>query len=153
VLYGQQVSKVAALRTADVSCTGDVTRLRLGTDWLDVPEPVATLLRHHLRNRGNMTTATNPASAWLFPGQLAGEHRSYRRIVCVLHQLGIPARASRQAAWRQLVHEAPPAILADALGVSRTQPCATPSLPGPTGLPTPAAAAPSRQPRIRSVTN
>jgi len=118
VLYGQQVSKVAALRTADVSCTGDVTRLRLGTDWLDVPEPVATLLRHHLRNRGNMTTATNPASPWLFPGQLAGEHRSYRRIVRVLHQLGIPARGSRHAAWHQLVHEAPPAILADALGVS-----------------------------------
>jgi len=118
VLYGQPVSKVAALRTTDVSCTGDVTRLRPGTDWLDVPEPLATLLRHHLRNRGNMTTAANPASPWLFPGQLAGEHRSYRRIVRVLHQLGIPARASRLAAWHQLVHEAPPAVLADALGVS-----------------------------------
>ena len=117
VLYGQQVSKVAALRTTDVSCTGDVTRLKLGTDWLDVPEPVATLLRHHLRNRGNMTTAANPASPWLFPGQLAGEHRSYRRLVRVLHQLGIRARASRLAAWRELARQAPPAVLADALGV------------------------------------
>lgn len=45
-----------------------------------------------------MTTAANPASPWLFPGQLAGEHRSYRRLVRVLHQLGIPARASRLAA-------------------------------------------------------
>jgi hypothetical protein len=118
VLYGQQVSTIASLRTADVSCTGTAIRLRLGADWLDVPEPVATLLRHHLRNRGNMTTATNPTSPWLFPGQLAGEHRSYRRIVRVLHQLGIPARASRLAAWRQLVHQAPPAVLADALGVT-----------------------------------
>jgi hypothetical protein len=36
----------------------------------------------------------------------------------VLDQLGIPARASRLAAWRELARQAPPAILADALGVS-----------------------------------
>jgi hypothetical protein len=65
-----------------------------------------------------MITAANPASSWLFPGQLADEHRSYRRLVRVLRQLGIPARASRLAAWRELVRQAPPAVLADALGVS-----------------------------------
>src|SRR2546421_5276053 len=96
----------------------DATRLKLGADWLDVPEPVAALLRQHLGDRGNMSTAANPASPWLFPGQLAGDHRSYRRLVRVLHQLGIPARASRLAAWRELVRQAPPAVLADALGVS-----------------------------------
>lgn len=117
-LYGQQASKIAALRTTDTSCADGAARLKLGADWLDVPEPVASLLRQHLRNRGNMTTAANPASSWLFPGQLAGEHRSYRRLVRVLRQLGIPARASRLAAWRELVREAPPAVLADALGVS-----------------------------------
>ena len=123
MLYGQQVSTIAALRTTDASCADGATRLKLGADWLDVPEPVATLLRQHLRNRSNMTTAANPASSWLFPGQLAGEHPSYRRLVRVLHQLGIPARASRLAAWRELSCEvsprqAPPTDLADALGVS-----------------------------------
>jgi len=118
VLYGQQPSKIAALRTADTCCADGATRLRLGADWLDVPEPVGTLLRHHLRDRGNMATAANPASPWLFPGQLAGEHRSYRRLVCVLHKVGIPARASRLAAWRELIRQAPPAVLAGALGVS-----------------------------------
>ena len=117
-LYGQQPSKITALRTDDTSCGDGATRLRLGADWLDLPEPVATLLRNHLRNRSNMATAANPASPWLFPGQLASEHRSYRRLVRVLHQLGIPARASRLAAWRELVRQAPPAVLADALGVS-----------------------------------
>ena len=117
-LYGQQVGRIAALRTTGTSCAAGATRLKLGADWLDVPEPVATLPREHLRNRGNMTTAANPASPWLFPGQLAGEHRSYRRLVRVLHQLGIPVRASRLAAWRELARNAPPAILADALGVS-----------------------------------
>ena len=117
-LYGQQPSTITTLRTTDISCAGDATRLKLGADWLDVPEPVAALLRQHLRNRGNMATAANPASPWLFPGQLAGEHRSYRRLVRVLDQLGIPARASRLAAWRELAWQAPPAVLADALGVS-----------------------------------
>jgi hypothetical protein len=117
-LYGQQASKIAALRTTELSCSGGEARLKLGADWLDVPEPVAALLREHLRDRSSMTTAANPASSWLFLGQLAGEHRSYRRLVRVLHQLGIPARASRLAAWRELVREAPPAVLADALGVS-----------------------------------
>jgi hypothetical protein len=118
VLYGQQASRIAPLRVSEVSSTDAAIRLKLGIDWLDVPEPVATLLRHHLRNRSNMTTAANPASPWLFPGQLADEHRSYHRLVRVLHQLGIPARASRLAAWHQLVRQAPPAVLADALGVS-----------------------------------
>jgi hypothetical protein len=117
-LYGQQASRIAALRITEVSCTDAAIRLKLVADWLDVPEPVATLLRHHLHNRSNMTTAANPASPWLFPGQLADEHRSYRRLIVILNQLGIPARASRLAAWHQLVRQAPPAVLADALGVS-----------------------------------
>src|SRR5262249_22268964 len=53
-----------------------------------------------------------------FPGQLAGEQRSYRRLIVSLSRLGIPARASRLAAWHQLVRQAPPAVLADTLGVS-----------------------------------
>jgi len=118
VLYGQQASRIAALRTSEVSCADAATWLKLGADWLDVPEPVATLLRHHLRDRSNMTTAANPASPWLFPGQLAGEHRSYRRLIVILSRLGIPARASRLATWHQLVRQAPPAVLANALGVS-----------------------------------
>lgn len=118
VLYGQHVSRIAALRTTDVSCGDGATRLKLGRDWLDVPEPVATLVQQHLHTHHNMTTATNPSSPWLFPGQLAGTHRSYNRLVCVLRQLGIPARASRLAAWRDLAQHAPPAVLADALGVS-----------------------------------
>ncbi len=36
----------------------------------------------------------------------------------MLHQLGIPVRASRLAAWRKPARQAPPAVLADALGVS-----------------------------------
>jgi len=138
-LYGQQVSKIAALRTAEVSCAAGATRLKLGADWLDVPEPVATLLRQHLGNRTNMTTAANPASSWLFPGQLGGDHRSYRRLVRVLHQLGIP---ERRAVW-------PPGASSSAThhpqssptrwASHRAQRCATRSSAAPTGPPTPLA--------------
>jgi len=45
VLYGQQPSRIAALRVTDTSYADGTTRLKLGADWLDVPEPVAALLR------------------------------------------------------------------------------------------------------------
>jgi len=35
-----------------------------------------------------------------------------------LRKLGAPALASRTATWRQLVKDAPPAVLAEALGIS-----------------------------------
>jgi hypothetical protein len=82
-------------------------------------EPVAALLRQDLRDRSNMTTAGPPRPRHGgFPGSSPAEHRSYRRLVRVLHQLGIPARASQLAAWRELVREEPPAVLADTLGIS-----------------------------------
>ena len=59
-LYGQQASRIAALRSTDTSCADGATRIKFGTDWLDVPEPIATLLRQHLDNRRNMTTADQP---------------------------------------------------------------------------------------------
>jgi hypothetical protein len=39
VLYGQQASRIAALRISEVSCTDAAIQVKLGADWLDVPEP------------------------------------------------------------------------------------------------------------------
>jgi hypothetical protein len=33
VLYGQQASRIAALRISEVSCTDAAARLKLGADW------------------------------------------------------------------------------------------------------------------------
>lgn len=46
------------------------------------------------------------------------EAADYRRLIVILNQLGIPARASRLAAWHQLVRQTPLAVLAGVLGVS-----------------------------------
>ena len=139
-LYGQQVSTVAVLRTTDTSCAAGATRLKLGADWLDVPEPVATVLRQHLRHRANMTTAANPASSWLFPGQLAGEHRSYRRLVRVLGRTRHPRPG--EPGW-------PPGASSPGKHHPRSSPtrwasrralrCAMRSSAAPTGPPTPPA--------------
>jgi hypothetical protein len=123
-------------RTAE-GCADDATRLSLGADWLDVPEPVAALLRQHLRNRSNMTTAANPASPWLFPGQLAGEHRSYRRLVHVLDQHGIPARRAGGPRGANSPGKHRPPSSPTRWASRRAQRCATRSLPAPTGPPTP----------------
>jgi hypothetical protein len=136
-LYGQQASKIAALRATEVSCADEVTRLKLGADWLDVPEPVATVLRQHLRNRSNTATAANPASSWLFPGQLAGEHRSYRRLVQVLHQYGIPARPADWLPGANSSAKHHPQFSPMRWGSRRAQRCATRSSPVPIGPPTP----------------
>lgn len=117
-LYGQQVDSILALRTDDVRLGTDAVRIRLGKDWIDVAEPVADLLRRHLDNRRNMNTAANRTSTWLFPGQIAGEHRNPNGLRTALRERGIPTRASRLTAWRQLVRNSPPAILADALNIS-----------------------------------
>jgi hypothetical protein len=40
-LYGQQPSSIAALGTTDTCCVDGAARVKLGADWLDVPESVA----------------------------------------------------------------------------------------------------------------
>jgi hypothetical protein len=140
VLYGQQASRIAALRISEVSCTDEATRLKLGADWLDVPEPVATLLRHYLRNRSNMTTAANPVSPWLFPGSspaniaaTAGSSSSLTSWASRPGRAGWPHGTSSSAR-----HHPPssPTFWAS----PPAQPPATRFSQAPTGPPTPAAA-------------
>jgi hypothetical protein len=136
-LYGQQVSRIAALRTTDTSCAAGATRLKLGADWLDVPGPVATLLREHLRNRSNMTTAANPASSWLFPGSspaniaaTAGSSACFTNWASLPGRAGWPPGASSSATHHP---RSSPARSAS----HRAQRCATRSSAAPTGPPTP----------------
>jgi hypothetical protein len=45
------------------------TTLRLvDDDWIELPEPIATLLRNHLEDGWNTRTAANAGTNWLFPG-------------------------------------------------------------------------------------
>jgi len=63
-----------------------------------------------------MDSATNSGSHWLFPGKRAGQPLHPRTLLPLIHELGIPAQATRVTALRQLVLQAPASVIADALG-------------------------------------
>ncbi|MFC0438038.1 hypothetical protein [Kutzneria buriramensis] len=116
-LFGQPIHRITELRVDRVQDAGSGVRIQLGRHWIDVRDPLATLLRAHLATRLDRGTAAHPTSPWLFPGLLPGEHRSSRQVGDVLRAAGVPVRAVRNATWQQLAREAPPQVLADALGI------------------------------------
>ena len=119
LLYGQPVTRVVRLRIEDVLIDGDRTAVRFSADHVDVPEPAATLLRALIDDpRHRRNTAANQDSPWLFPGQMPGRPMHAVRAGQAIGAHGIPPRAALTATWQQLVRQAPPSVLARALGIS-----------------------------------
>jgi hypothetical protein len=118
LLFGQPAQCIAELRIDQVDVADDQVRLLLARDWLHVPEPFASLLREYLGRRRNMATPANTSARWLFPGGMPGRPVTAASIVLALRTAGIPVRAARNGTWQQLVREAPPSVLAEALGIS-----------------------------------
>ncbi len=116
LLYAQPASRIVRLTIDDVLRDGDQILIRLGEPPSPVPEALAGILLQLVTNRQNTTSATNPSSRWLFPGKRAGQPLHPRTLLPLIHQLGIPAQATRVAALRQLVLQAPAPVIADALG-------------------------------------
>lgn len=116
LLYAQPVARLARLSLFDITVTEHSVLLRLGDPPTPVPEPFATLLLDYVEHRTNMSTATNPDSYWLFPGQRAGEPLTPGALLLGLRKLGAPTTQARTAAFRQLVLQAPAPVVAKALG-------------------------------------
>jgi hypothetical protein len=117
LLYAQPVTRLSQLTLDDI-ITGDdgQVSIRLGSPPTPVPEPFAAMLTELAANRANMKTAVNPGCQWLFPGQRAGLPLMPLRLRRQLHELGIPVTQARTASFRQLVLQAPPPVVARALG-------------------------------------
>lgn len=119
LLSGQSLSRIVSLTRDHVDVSGPATRLLLADDdWIDLPEPIATLLRSYLVGGWNTRTAANAGTKWLFPGGMPGQHLHIHRASDALRTAGIPVLAARNSTWLQLVREAPPAVLARTLGIS-----------------------------------
>ncbi len=116
LLYAQPVSRIVRLTVDDVLRDGEQVLLRLGDPPSPVPEPFAELLGRLVDNRQNMNSAANPTSRWLFPGRRAGQPLSPATLGPLICELGIPTQATRVAALRQLVLQAPAPVVAQALG-------------------------------------
>lgn len=115
LLLAQPVTRICALRLADIHSVNSEVRVQLGDDPVALPEPIAALLTALISGRSNMATAANPTSPWLFPGQAPGQHLRPEQLSHRLVRLGVTT-AGRQAAMRQLVADVPAPLLAKAIG-------------------------------------
>lgn len=118
LLYGQSLSRIVSLQLDDVHDQDDKITIRLAADWVEVPSPVAEIVRRHIAHRPGLNTAANQRSPLLFPGKMPGRPLHVYSVANMLRSHGIPALAARSGTWLQLVRETPPAILSEALGVT-----------------------------------
>ena len=117
--YGQQLSRIAAMRAEQVhrQRDPDAVSLRFGAHDIIVSEPLSGLLTELVEvgrrsHRGVGSPATSP---WLFPGHLPGRPITASRLGERLRLLGIRALPARRATLVQLAAEVPAAVLAELL--------------------------------------
>lgn len=118
LLYAQPAWRIVSLTVADVQIDDGQVLLRLGDPPVPVPPPFDQVLGDYLVSRPNTTTATNPASQWLFPGRRADQHLHPGSLRLRMRMLGVPVLNGRTAAIRHLLQEAPAAVVARMLGYS-----------------------------------
>jgi integrase len=116
LLYAQPLARIQHLRVDDITFDGTGQMLvRLGDPPAPVPAPFDTLITDYLTARTNVMTATNPDSPWLFPGRRAGQPLQINSMRLRLTNLGIPNLPARSRAIRELLRQAPPAVVAGML--------------------------------------
>lgn len=119
LLFGATPRQLTGLTLADITDTADQTWLRVGSDPLPLPDPVAELLHGLAADPRYRRNTTNHDSRWLFPGTRPGRPIHPNTLAAALQRAGIPAQSTRAGTWLDLVRSAPAPLLADALGVSR----------------------------------
>jgi integrase len=116
LLYGQQLSRIAAMTTRQVTNRDGTVFVRFGAYDAPVPGPLAVILTELIRTGRSHTGTGSPASTpWLFPGGLPGRPITPGRLGQRLRNLGIYAMAGRRAALTDLAGRMPAAVLADLL--------------------------------------
>ena len=121
LLYGQNVTRIAALTTSQVTRRDGSVHIRLGKHDIPVPPALGTILDTLITDgKPHTGTGTPPAGKWLLPGLLPGQPITAERLSARLNAIGIPVRAARRAALTGLAAQVPAAVLADALGISPT---------------------------------
>jgi hypothetical protein len=116
LLYGQQLSRIAAMTTSQITSRDGTTFVRFGQHDVPVPEPLGAILTELARTGRSHTGTGSPATTpWLFPGGLPGRPITASRLGQRLNILGIYAMAGRRAALTDLAAQLPAAVLADLL--------------------------------------
>lgn len=117
LLYAQRATTISLLTLDHLHDDGEQVRIRLGSEPIVLPEPLAGLARHvAATRRGHAVIGGHRTSLWLFPGGQPGRPISGFRMNERLNQLGIHTGRSRSAALFQLATDLPAAVLARMLG-------------------------------------
>jgi len=118
LLYAQWPAAISRLTLAHVNDTGNQVRLRLGHEPVNLPEPLADLVRGLITHRhGHAAIGDHGTSPWLFPGGQPGRPISSYQLAERLRQLGLHPGQSRSTALFQLATDLPAALLARMLGI------------------------------------
>ena len=121
LLYGQHLARIVAITHDQIKTQGTQVFLRLGTDGLHIPEPLAELIGALARDGRPYTgVGTPPTTPWLFPGLQPGRPLTAARLGDRLRKLGIRAQPGRRAALTDLAAQLPAAVIADLLGIHPT---------------------------------
>ena len=121
LLFGQTMTRIAALTTSQVTRHDDGVTIRPGQHDMPVPEPLGALLLTLIADGKPYTGIGSPArSKWLFPGLLPGQPITAKRLAERLRILGVAVQAGRRAALIDLAAQMPAAVLADLLGLHPT---------------------------------
>lgn len=121
LLYGQPLSRIAAMTASQVTSREDETFLLLGRHEVPVPGPLASAVRDLTVNGRSHRGVGSPATTdWLFPGHMPGRPITPSRLGERLRAIGIYAQPGRRAALLDLAAQMPAAVLADALGLHQT---------------------------------
>jgi hypothetical protein len=119
LLYGQQLSRIAALTTGQVARRDDAVFIHFGKHDIPVPQPLGVALLE-LKSEGRTHTGvgTPTRTRWLFPGGMPGKPITASQLGERLRALGIYAMPGRRAALTDLAAKLPAAVLADLLNIS-----------------------------------
>ncbi len=117
LLYAQSVASISRMRSDQVELEGDVVRLRLGTVPVVLPEPLASLAIHLVRDNKGHATVGGGSSRWLLPGGQPGRHIHAESLRQRLIALGIKPGAAHSTAMFQLATDVPAAVLSQLLGM------------------------------------
>lgn len=121
LLYGQQLSRIAAMATSQVISRDGGVFVRFGIHDVPVPAPLGVILAELARaGRTHTGTGTPAITPWLFPGGLPGRPITAPRLGQRLRVLGIHAMAGRRATLLDLAAQLPAAVLADLLCIAPT---------------------------------
>jgi hypothetical protein len=121
LLYGQPLSRIAAMTTGQVTRRNSETFIQLGRHHVPVPGPLASAVLQLISDgRSYRGVGSPPATTWLFPGHLPGRPITPATLGERLRSIGIYAQTGRRAALLDLAAQLPAAVLADLLGLHQT---------------------------------